>query len=167
MARTPGGFPLPRLTSLLLLGSTLLLWGCGGDSPTDPGQEGGDTTGGFMTARIDGAEWRTFTPPTVTFASNAMGFAGVAAEGTTISIGLVPDGPGTYAVGPGFPTNMNVARTGSVWQAAVTRGSGSVTFTTFTDRGATGTFSFVAPAATGNTTGTTRTVTEGRFTLVF
>jgi hypothetical protein len=60
-----------------------------------------------------------------------------------------------------------VARTGSVWQAAVTRGSGSVTFITFTDRGATGTFSFVAPAATGNTTGTTRTVTEGRFTLVF
>jgi len=167
MARFHGGSPLLRRASLLLLGCAVLLWGCGSDSPTDPGQDGADTIGGFMSARIDGAEWRSLTPPTVTFASNAMGFAGVASDGTTISIGLIPSGPGTYAVGPGFPTNMNVVRTGSVWQASVTRGSGSVTLTTFSDSGATGTFSFVAPPATGNSTGTTRTVTEGRFTLVF
>ena len=166
MAPSLHSIRFPILALALLLGPGLLT-GCGSDSPTDPGEDGDDTSGGFMTARIDGTEWRSFTAPTVTFASTAMGFAGVAADGTTISIGLIPDGPGTYAVGPTFPTNMNVARTGSVWQAAVTRGSGSVTFTTFTDSGATGTFSFVAPPAAGNTTGTTRTVTEGRFTLVF
>lgn len=166
MALPTGSTRSPLFATALLLALGLLA-GCGSDSPTDPGEDGGDASGGFMTARIDGAEWRSFTAPTVTFASTAMGFAGVAADGTTISIGLIPDGPGTYLVGPSFPTNMNVARTGSVWQAAVTRGSGSVTFTTFTDSGATGTFSFVAPPATGNTTGTTRTVTEGRFTLVF
>jgi hypothetical protein len=167
MVRFPSASPLPRLSSLLLLVSTVILWGCGSDSPTDPGLDEGDTTGGFMTARIDGTEWRSVIPPAVNFASPAMGFGGVAADGTAISIGLILDGPGTYAVGPSLPTTMNVVRTGSAWQAAVTRGSGSVTFTTFTDNGATGTFSFVAPSATGNSTGTTRTVTEGRFTLVF
>jgi hypothetical protein len=151
-----------RATTLVAI--VLVLAACGKDSPSEPQLN----LDGSMSARIDGSSWSATSALAVAYSGGILAFAGSDATSTTIGIGVIPDGPGTYPIGTNQPTNANLTfGAGKSWGAASTSGSGSVTITAIDANSATGTFEFTAePVATTGATGT-HVVTSGAFSVKF
>lgn len=153
---------LPTLTAALLL-----LGGCG-DDPLSPDEPSHEIPNGSMSARIDGEAWTADAVLSVSYTGGILAFAGSNTESVTIGVGFIPDGVGAYEIGPGEPTNANVATgTANTWTASSASGSGSVTLTSWSEHSATGTFSFVASAVGSSGATGTRSVTEGVFDVTF
>lgn len=158
--------------------------GCGGSSKGNPASPGaanstcsGGTAKGTMSARIDGVAW---TATCITVAQNDAVFCKcVAISGgdsanpqLAAAIGAPNTGPGTYPIGgPLDPANANVLTaiggTAALWTANAIGGSGSVTITTLTAAGASGTFAFNAIGGTLTGPTTTKVVTQGVFNVTF
>ena len=166
---------------------------CGGGGPTSPsgsspgtGSNGGTTgtggTGGSggggggtapnhgtLTAVIDGVPYsgvvRTATSQSGIFAAAAMNDANVG-----FGIGALAV-PGTTAISATSPTNaLLTAGTGvpaMSWFASTSGGSGTLTISTITATGATGTFQFTMPPTPGTGASGTRSVTNGTFSVTF
>jgi hypothetical protein len=145
----------------------VLVAACGsGDDGTDPLAT---LPQGSVSARIDGSSWSANSALTASYSGTFLAFSGVDASLTGIAIAIGPiSAPGTFAIGPSQPTNAVLTMAGGLtWHARTTSGSGSVTVTSLTATGATGTFSFTAPSV--GTTGATGTkvVTNGAFDVTF
>jgi Family of unknown function (DUF6252) len=125
---------------------------------------------GSMSATIDGTQWVATTGLSVTYNQGILAAAGVDNSLNTLAFAVFASAPGTYPIGATSPTNalftMNSNGSKS-WQAASTLGSGSVTVTTLTATGATGTFSFTLVANGGSGASGNKVVTNGKFNLKF
>lgn len=164
MART-----LEPASSLIWL---LMMAACGGSDTTEPT---GNNSGSQLTARIDGAVWRSeagselsgvfLAAPGLYVIAGSKVSAG---NNYTMAISLANiGGPGTYplGVGPSVPGGSVVLanQTGG-WATANSGADGSITISMLTSTRMTGTFNFTGSATTGSATGT-RTVTDGVFDL--
>jgi hypothetical protein len=124
-----------------------------------------------MTATIDGVAWRavclgvnTSTPGIISIAG---GEPTTQTTGTTLGFGAVR-GVGATNIGTLSPTNaLLTVGGGALWQAALSNGSGTLTFTTLTANNAVGTFSFTLTAQSGTTATGTKVVTNGAFNVTF
>ncbi len=122
---------------------------------------------GSLSARIDGTNWAASTALIAAWNGNIITISGTDGATQTLGFATVATGPGTFAIGGPAGANalLAIGSTGASWNAAVSRGSGSITISTLSATGATGTFSFVLAPNTGSTT--SKTVTEGRFDVKF
>jgi len=156
---------LPKLAASLVL---CALTACGGDSPT--GTNGNTNLGdGSMTAAINGVAWRSMKAGDKGSHSGQI-YAVVGLNGTyTIALGIAGlTAPGTVnlSLTNGNGSNAIVSSTAGAWGTAFNGGSGTITVTTLTANRIAGTFSFDAPAGSGNATGTLQ-VRNGNFDVTF
>jgi hypothetical protein len=146
-----------------LLVALFVLAGCG-KSPTAPILENGS-----MSAKIEGSFWAASDAILATFEGGVLSVSGQD-ETRNITFALVASAPGTYNVSGGS-TGLNLSlvelATGKTWQSFFGSGTGSVTITTLSATGTSGTFRFFAPSSfLGGATGN-RNVTEGKFDVTF
>jgi hypothetical protein len=154
---------IARTASVAL--ATLLVIGCGDDNGTGPG--GDDNT---MTATVAGAAWDGSLAIQASRAGNVFALGGT--NGTYQIQLTVPNvtAAGTYNFGPG---NAGIAQVIQVtagfaaWTSALVGGTGTLTLTTLTTEGASGTFSFSGIASPGTPATGTRAVTNGTFDVTF
>ena len=157
---------LPILAASLVL---FALNGCGGDSnPT--GINGNTNVGdGSMSATINGTAWRSLKSGDKG-SHNGQIYAVVGLNGSyTIAIGIAGlTAPGTVdlSLASGNGSNAIVSNSVGGWGTAFNGGSGTITVTTLTANRIAGTFSFDAPAGSGNATGTLQ-VRNGAFDVTF
>jgi DNA-directed RNA polymerase specialized sigma24 family protein len=126
---------------------------CGGSSsnpaaPSTPSPSPGTSTPtptqhGTMSAKIDGMQWNTVTI-LISTTPIAFGATGIDkfAPPFRLLVFAVPPAVGTYRFGTGGSGVQNVGfqdGVGGIWTADASKGSGSVTLTTYTSTGATGT----------------------------
>lgn len=162
----------------------------GGGSPTSPtgGSSGGGTGGsggsgggtgggggaapnhGTITATIDGVAYsgvvRTATSQSGIFAIAAMN------DQTNVGFGIgALAAAGTTSISATSPTNALLTTSTGVpavsWFASTSGGSGTLTISTITATGATGTFQFTMQPTPGTGASGTRSVTNGSFTVTF
>lgn len=141
---------------------------CGGDDdggPTDP-----DGVDGTLTATVSGAANYTSNGLVASYVNNQVVITSLQASvGSSRSVVLTLNGvtgAGTFSLTAPGNTGQYIESTGTTsasWLAAITQGSGSVTFTTANSGKLIGNFTFNAPALSGGATGT-RTVT-GNFNI--
>lgn len=130
---------------------------------------GGNLPGtGTMTLKYNGTDWSaTLTVQAVNSNGviNVTGSDGNAHQASVILYGV--SGPGTYALGAGYPQNLCTWTEGTdasqTYSASLVLGSGSVTITELSDSKVKGTFEFTAY----NTNQETRQITEGAFEANF
>lgn len=150
---------MKRLVALGLL--SILAAGCSSDDgPTDPG---GSSSGGAMSARIDGANW-TAQSVTASYLGGVLSVSGTDGTSTiNLSAAVQATGPQDLAAGS---ANGNVVIGSSTWYAVGQGGSGTMTVTSLSASGAAGTFAFTGGPLPGGATGT-RTITEGTFSVQY
>ena len=142
---------------------------CGGsDGPT--GTNGNtNLSDGSMTAAINGTAWRSMKAGDKGSHSGTI-YAVVGLNSTyTIALGIAGlTAPGTVdlSLASGNGSNAIVSNTAGGWSTAFNGGSGTITVTTLTANRIAGTFSFDAPAGSGNATGTLQ-VRNGNFDVTF
>jgi hypothetical protein len=127
------------------------------------------TSHGSIGFKIDGAPVAP-TGVTATFANGILAVGGGdSSRNTVLGFAFAPTGPGVYALGPLSAANalLTMGNPAAGWNAAVGIGGGSITLTTLTSAGASGTFTFnlVAVPNTGATG--TKAITEGVFNVTF
>jgi hypothetical protein len=122
-----------------------------------------------MTAAINGVAWRSMKAGDKGSHSGQI-YAVVGLNGTyTIALGIAGlTAPGTVnlSLTNGNGSNAIVSSTTGAWGTAFNGGSGTITVTTLTANRIAGTFSFDAPAGSGNATGTLQ-VRNGNFDVTF
>jgi len=170
---------------VLILPMLIAASACGGGSPSQPsgsGSSGSGTGGnttpskGTLTAVIDG---RAYTG-IVKVVSRTDGYFGIAATNAaltlTVSFATTRPAVGTTTVADSLvsmgvaTTNGSSGATTGSWIATNISGSGSLTISTLTSSGATGTFNFTAaPAPPPSNVGATGTkvVSNGVFNVTF
>ena len=156
--------------------------------PVNPNCGPGPSHTGTMTALINGSPWRAacvFGRFTTDGGFQLVGHDRTPAEravnpnsDTMVSLLIGSTSPGTYGAAPSGATVVCYVSLGSgassevnwVWTfgPAGRSGTGSVTFTTLSAEGSTGTFSFTTGASNPNGLGTPpRVVTNGSFSVSF
>ena len=161
------------LKRLLFVGLVVVAACGGGDDDGNPVGPGGNNNAagkGTLTALIDGVSYAG----TINAASLTNGVLNIASNTTDLTRAIAfaarINAPGSVTVASSdlsmtVQTTNGTAVTG-VWTAAGTLGSGAVTVTSISAAGASGTFSFNAPAFGQGATGT-KVVTNGVFTATF
>jgi hypothetical protein len=145
--------------------AALLVVGCGDDGGTGP--DGDDNS---MSATIAGTAWSGTLAVQASRAGNVFSLSGT--NGTYQVQITIPNvtAAGTYNVGTG---NLGIAQViqvtagFSAWTSALVGGTGTVTITSLTAEGASGTFSFNGIASPGTPATGTRAVTNGAFNVSF
>jgi uncharacterized protein DUF6252 len=173
------------LKRLILLVSIVALGGCGSSSssnstPTTPTAPTTPTTPnahGSMSATINGAAWSSSSSIAPTYQVDILTLAGLQQGGQalTIILSFVPTNttpliPGVYNITPALPNvqlGVTFLNSGSLFRANATlgEGSGSITLSTLTSTGATGTFAFTL-VPSGGGPGSLQ-VTNGVFNVTF
>lgn len=153
---------------------------CGKKSPTAP--DGNTKTGcsvivgnkGTVTAQVDGSAFSGTTPTGGAVATqNTLTLFGHAQNDTTLTIGTVPT-VGTTTLGAGIVNGASIslqtrscsAGTG-LWMASIGGGSGTITVTTVSATGASGTFSGTLVAQPGSGAAGNKVITNGQFNVTF
>ena len=159
----------------LILIAVILVAGCSIGSnksySQNPAATGSFTTGqGTISAKIDGSAWTSVSAVvTAKYTNGALSISG-ADSSSAIAFAVQASKPGTYKMGKLTDASANaiLAKGSSVWQATpLVRGSGTLTITTLTSTGASGTFSFTADAMPDSDAKGTEVVTDGVFTVTF
>lgn len=164
LARPPHKLALPQLLTCIIAVSILILSGCSEDPATDEFT----LPNGSMSATINGTAWNATLTLTGSYTNNIFAAAG---SGDGITIGFATFGPeGTLLIQDGGGTNgvySEIGLPGASWSASPGTGTGSVTITSISTTGASGTFAFEAtPDANTGATGT-KSITNGRFDVTF
>ncbi len=145
--------------------ASLLVVGCGDDGGTGP--DGNDNT---MAASIAGTAWSGTLAVQASRAGNVFSLSGT--NGTFQIQITIPNvtAAGTFNIGVG---NLGIAQVIQVtagtpaWTSALVGGTGTVTISSLTAEGASGTFAFTGIASPGTSATGTRAVTNGMFTVTF
>jgi hypothetical protein len=122
---------------------------------------------GSISALIDGTPWIATCLQAVSWGANT--FSIVATNGTqTVTLGAVTPVPGSFdlTTGAAFGT-VSTILTGATWTTAHNAGTGTLTLSRLDPQGATGTFSFVAPAVPSTLAIGLKIVTNGVFDVTF
>jgi hypothetical protein len=129
------------------------------------------TTGGTMTASVDGAFWDASRRITATYSGGALSITGESTTDITITISALPTGPGTYVIegvnGAGLSFQVAQKPDPQTWQAYALYGSGTLQISVLSERRAAGTFSFQALPTVGTTAAGNKNVTSGTFDVLF
>jgi len=164
---------------LAVLGTLTLITGCGGGSPTDGGNGGGDAP---FTASINGQAWTADELTLQVTLAGSVDFPGsLTISGTQVqsgsnyrsvilALGFIP-GTGTFPLGvnqgttPGGSGSVVVVAGSSFTNYATpfSGNAGSVTVTSLTGSRMAGTFTFTAPPSLG--AGASASVTNGEFDI--
>ena len=172
---------LRHFTSGSTITRTVLVWSfvvfasaCSSPSPTvptpTPSPSPGATSRGTMSARINGVQWTAIAVNTATNIGNILSVG--AADGSnpiqSIGFAVTPAAVGTYSLATG-PSNalVQILTQNALWQASILGGSGTITISTLTSTGVSGTFAFTAVPSQGTTATGNRVVTDGVFNLTF
>lgn len=180
-----GGFCLTRILIRLMIGLiaavvSISLAACGAGnnsgsiSPAAPGDQttpGASPSLGTMRAKVDGKTW---TAATVSVARYSYGFLEIVGTDSSsppqgIGINVSVDGPGTYQLSQ-LEEASAYALLGigdSVWQASNVAGSGTITVSSLTSTGASGTFSLALEPKPNNPAIGTKSITDGTFNINF
>jgi hypothetical protein len=125
-----------------------------------------------MTATINGVSWTAeVVRGGAVLAGNAMTIGATSDDRTSINFSA-PAALGTVTLGALIPASATlVTRSGAVatgsWTAGGSQGGGSITVTTITNDGATGTFLFTMVPIVGTGASGNRIVANGTFTVRF
>lgn len=129
------------------------------------------TTGGTMTATVDGAFWDASRRITATYTNGTLSITGESNSEITITISALPNGPGTYVIegvnGQGLSFLVAQKPDPQTWQAYPLYGSGTLQLSVLTEGRAAGTFHFVAMPTVGTTASGNKTVNSGTFDVLF
>jgi hypothetical protein len=143
---------------------------CGGDKSTGPTTGVGD---GNMSATINGVAWRsTKSGDRASRTNNFIAVVGLSVSNPlyTISLGIgTLSGPGTVNLdltAGGNGSSAIVSNANGGWGTAFSGGKGTITVTSLSATRIVGTFSFDAPAGSGNATGVLQ-VRNGKFDVTF
>lgn len=119
-----------------------------------------------MSARIDGVAWAATTNVVAVRTGEFVGVSGVGPGSATVALGMRAE-VGTHRIEPIAPANAaySLPLQNAIWLANAGSGSGTITVTSVDAEHITGTFSFIAEAASGATG--TRVVTNGQFDAPF
>jgi hypothetical protein len=150
--------------------------GCGGDddpaSPSIGGSSG--LSNGSMSARIDGTSWNANSSISPSYEGGILAVGGEDTGRQTVAFGVTAAGPGTYGTASGHIVIFSLVTVAPGAQAAMWTArpdlagtNGTVTITSLSNTGASGTFSFVATAIAGTPAAGTKTVTDGVFNVRF
>jgi hypothetical protein len=165
-------FALPMLLVTAACGSSSST--TTGPTPVPPVSScpGGNGATGSISAQINGVSWAAVCVKAATFFNGIVSFAGSdnvtnVANAEVIGIATQAGGPGTFPISLSNGANAQLTIGGTqLWEAnAVLGGSGTITLTTLTATGTSGTFSFdliAVPPGTG-----TKSITNGVFNLTF
>ena len=164
---------MKRTSTLSFFASLALvtLAACGGSDGGPTGTNGNNAASGdgSMSATINGAAWRSLkSGDKGSRNGNIYAVVGLNAS-YTISLGIAGlTGPGTVnlSLATGNGSNAIIANSTGGWGTAFNGGSGTLTVTTLTANRIAGTFSFDAPAGSGQATGTLQ-VRNGKFDVTF
>ncbi len=144
--------------------AALLVAGCGSDDNTGPGGGAG------MAATIGGQSWNASFLVQGSRASNILQLTGSDnVHQIFISIPGVTS-TGTFTLGQGnqgLAQVIHIQGGMATWVSSLVGGTGTVTVSTFTETGASGTFSFSGIAAASTPATGTRPVTNGTFNVTF
>lgn len=153
------------LLATILFATSFVLAGCSGDGSNDDEFE---LVNGSMSAKIDGKQWHADLAITATHSGSIVAVGG---SGGGMTIGFATFEPtGTLLIENGSGANgvyNEIANPNATWSATAASGSGSITLTTLTSEGASGTFAFEAVPSPNTTATGTKSITEGRFDVKF
>jgi hypothetical protein len=124
---------------------------------------------GSISARVDGSAW-TSTVTAAQYSNGSLIISGADTSSPTraFGLGVTAGAPGTYQATLPSPAASASWTVGSAtWQASLVGGSGSVTITSLTSTGASGTFSFSLVPIPGTSASGNKTVTDGTFNVTF
>jgi hypothetical protein len=159
-----------RRSAVLAVFAIVVGSACGGDKSTGPKTGVGD---GNMSATINGVAWRSAkSGDRANRTNNFIAVVGLSVSNPiyTISLGIgTISGPGTVNLdltAGGNGSEAIISNTNGGWGTAFTGGKGTITVTTLTATRIVGTFSFDAPAGSGNATGVLQ-VRNGQFDVNF
>ncbi len=160
--------------SLVFLLLFALLVGCSKDNNDDNNPTGpGTTTGGSMTAKVNGADWNANTAVVATYSNNVLTVTGQANPGGTQSeqIQIVIQGitaTGTFTltmIGNTGRMTKATSTTNIVTYVTMDNNAGSVTITELTSSSVKGTFHFTAKNV--NNPSDVLTIENGSFSATF
>jgi Big-like domain-containing protein len=131
-------------------------------------------SGSTLTATIDGVVFNGLgvsVDHTTAGGANILSIGGASGfTGNYILLAIAfPASTGTYAIGMASPANgsVQIPNQGSLWQAVLNNGSGTITVTSVTANSATGTFSLVLVPLPGTKATGSKIVTNGVFNVKF
>ncbi len=157
----------------------LLTGACGGSTPSAPTstpppsaptQTPPATRNGTLRATINGVDWNAISIIALVDPS-LLTISGSDVAPQAVSL-LIPPAVGTYPVNFRGPASAGVRAGGQTWLTLPVDprdngSSGSIVVSTLTSTGASGTFSFVAPASPLSGATGVKTVTNGTFNVTF
>lgn len=158
---------------LTILAAIVATTACGGSSSTTSPSGGGQASGkGTLTATIDGVAYTGTINSATLQSSGLLNIASNSSDLTrSVNFAVQPAAVGTFS-GASSAIQLNVittsggAVTGS-WLTSLNFGSGSLTITSLSSTGVSGTFAFTAVPATASTPSGNKVVTNGAFTATF
>jgi hypothetical protein len=173
--------PLPPFHRILCAAVCLSTLAACGSSPSSP--SGGNTgtncsvivgNKGTVTSQVNGSTFSGIAPTgSATQSQTSLSLFGQDTDNTTISV-VTNAAVGTIAFGAGIvsagtiqlQTRSCTAGTG-LWVASIVGGNGTITVTSLTATGASGTFSGTLVAQAGSGASGTKTITNGQFNVTF
>lgn len=130
----------------------------------------GNSSGrGSISAKIDGVQWNSvITSAGYTNVGLVISGADNSNPTRSFGLGIAAISTGTFQITPQNPVGNATWTVGSAtWQMNVSGGDGTITITSLTSTGASGTFSFtMVPLPNTSATGT-KTITDGVFNVTF
>lgn len=172
-ARFKGQVMLFRFVSFVVV--LLTLAGCGSSpsAPDDSNTTTPTTTGGVstvtgsMSATINGAGWSASGAIVASNGGGLLVVSGADLSAQVVAFAILQPAPGTFPTNNLTASNALVSIGSQTWQTNQSGSTGSIVITTLTSTGASGTFSFTAPAVPGTGASGTKTVTNGAFNVRF
>lgn len=155
---------LKTLFSAAILSGAVLLSSCSGD---DGGGSGGGS-GYYLTAKVDGSNYKSYVEPTAVIAGGMLMIQSSTSAGDAIQIQVANyNGVGTYNSGNnnlsnGYINFMDMGSPGQFVSYTSVRGSGTVEITAVDDTTVTGTFTATAKENVENPTDEV-SITNGKF----
>jgi hypothetical protein len=157
--------------------AVVALWGCGGDS-TSPGTGPLPVGTGAMAARVGGSSWNATQVIAVRGQDGTIGVSGTDVSTYNVAFHVKAAAGGSYPIpdctGPGGSDTGTNAGAATRWPAAGTgvwgsdcTHNGSVTITSLTADGVSGTFNFELAAAPGSGATGGLSVSAGTFSAKF
>lgn len=166
-------FTLESVKRLALIAALAATTACGGSNSTTSPSGGGQASGkGTITATIDGVAYTGTISSATIQSSGLLNIASNSADLTrSINFAVQPAAVGTFsgassAIQLNVITMSNNTVTGS-WLTSLNFGSGSLTISSLSSTGVSGTFAFTAVPATPTTPAANKVVTNGTFTATF
>lgn len=164
---------LGLMKRLSILAALVVTTACGGSNSTTSPSGGGQASGkGTVTATIDGVPYQGTVTSATLQSSGLLNIASNSSDLTRfVTFAVQPAAVGTFS-GASSAVQLNVITMNNntvvgSWLTSLNFGSGSLTITSLSSTGVSGTFAFTAVPVTASTPSGNKVVTNGTFTATF